>query len=116
MAVEPAAATGGRGGRSPALLLPVTLLLGLLSLAQVHHGVAVAGGIWQAFPSWDAPETHAWEAAAGLTAPSTDPTREASEQALAVGRPLGRLPLWEGPGPLESLALSSRLSRSPPRA
>ena len=98
------------------LLLPVTLLLGLLSLAQVHYGVAIAGGIWQAFPSWDAPETRVWEATAGLTVPPIDPTREASEQALAAARPLGRLLLPEWPGLFESPALSSRLTRSPPRA
>lgn len=92
----------------------VLTLFWLLLLAQVQAGLAIAGRIWQVFPSWDNPATHAFEDGACLTPPYTDPTQQASEHALPPARPLGRLLTSEEPGALHRPAVSCRLTRSPP--
>lgn len=106
----------GRRGGSFASSPFIATLFGLLLLAQVQHGLAVAGGIWQVIPSWDNPTTHAFEDSASLTAPYTDPTRQAAEHTIAATRPLGHLPLSEEPGSAQSSGFSGRLTRSPPTA
>lgn len=89
-------------------------MLGLLSVAQVHYGLAVAREVWQGFPSWDAPETRVWQATAGFTPLYSDPTREASESRVAATRPVGHLPVAHELDPLQGITVSSRLTRSPP--
>lgn len=92
----------------------VITLFWLLLLAQVQAGLAIAGRIWQAFPSWDNPSTHAFEDGACLTPPYSDPTQQACGHALPPARPLGRLLPSEEPGALHRPAVSCQLTRSPP--
>lgn len=105
----------GRGRTSWSVLL-VVALFAILSLAQLHYGLAIAGGVWQTFPSWDNPATHIWEAGAAFTPPYADPARQASEHALAAADQPGRLLPADGPSAAQSLVSSGRLTRSPPRA
>lgn len=108
-------ADGRRGGAFASSPFIATLF-GLLLLAQVQHGLAVAGGIWQVIPSWDNPATHAFEDSASLTPPYADPARQAREHTIAAARQRGHLLPTDGPGAAESPAFSGRLTRSPPRA
>lgn len=106
----------GRRGCAFSSFPLIAALLGLLLVAQVQYGLAIAGGIWQVILSWDNPATHAFEDSASLTAPSTDPTRQAAEHTLAATRLLGHLPLSEEQGPAQGPGFSGRLTRSPPTA
>jgi len=107
---------GGRRGRSSLTFVFIVALFAILSLAQVQYGLAIAGGVWQSFPSWDNPATHIWEASASFTPPYADPARQAREHTLAAARQRGHLLPTDGPGAAQSAAFSGRLTRSPPRA
>lgn len=109
--------TSRRGTRPLAFHLLVVAFLCLPVVAQVQSGLAILGSFWWLIPSWDSPATHAFEDAASLVPPYTDPTRYASDSIIAAATHSigGRRSLEPCPC-TKQLALSSRITRSPPAA
>lgn len=93
------------------------VFLGLLLLFQIQFGLTIVGLIWWSIPSWDNPATNDFENNSLLTPPRVDPTPEACDHIIALAAsPLGYIPLFDEPGSTRDLALSSRITRSPPAA
>lgn len=105
------------GARSPTLSPSVCAFLGFALVFQVNFGLALLGDVWWWFPSWDNPATHAFEDAASFAAPYADPNHQARQYIVASATQLfGNLRASQAPTDVENLALTSRITRSPPAA